>query len=79
MYKLSPSDLTFAWDGSKYCSYMKVKHSIVLRGIFGKMANLTSAFYDGKPIREISPALTLKLSTATFHKEDGHHFRASLE
>lgn len=61
MYKLSPSDLTFAWDGCKYCFYMKVKHKIVLRGIFpgifGKMANLTSSFYDGKPTSEISPSL----------------------
>jgi hypothetical protein len=61
MYKLSPSDLTFAWDGCKYCFYMKVRHNIVMRGIFpgifGRMANLTSAFYDGKPTSEISPDL----------------------
>jgi hypothetical protein len=40
---------------------MKVKHNIVLRGvfpgIFGRMANLTSAFYDGKLASEISPTL----------------------
>lgn len=61
IYKLSPSDLTFAWDGCKYCFYMKVRHKVVLPGIFpgifGKMANLTSNFYDGKPTSEISPAL----------------------
>jgi len=61
LYKLSPSDLTFAWDECKYCYYMKVKHNIVLRsafpGIFGKMGNLTSAFYLGKPAREISKTL----------------------
>jgi hypothetical protein len=61
VYKLSPSDLTFAWDECKYCFYMKVKHKIVLRGpfpsIFGKMANLTSDFYLGKPASEISPDL----------------------
>ena len=61
IYKLSPSDLTFAWDGCKYCFYMKVKHNVVLRsifpGMFGKMANLTSNCYDGKPTSEISPAL----------------------
>ncbi|MGZ3951948.1 MAG: PD-(D/E)XK nuclease family protein [Flavisolibacter sp.] len=61
MYKLSPSDLTFSWDGCKYCFYLKVKHNIALRGvfpgIFGKMANLTSEFYLGKPTSEISPDL----------------------
>jgi len=61
IYKLSPSDLTFTWDGCKYCFYMKVKHNLVLRtafpGIFGKMANLTSAFYMGRPCHEISPTL----------------------
>ena len=24
MYKLSPSDLTFLWDGCKHCFYLKV-------------------------------------------------------
>jgi hypothetical protein len=61
IYKLSPSDLTFAWDGCKYCFYLKVKHNIVLRGvfsgIFGKMANLTSEFYLGRSTSEISTAL----------------------
>jgi hypothetical protein len=57
IYKLSPSDLTFAWNECKCCFYLKVKHNIVLRtafpGIFGKMANLTSGYYHGKPAREI--------------------------
>ena len=61
MYKLSPSDLTFLWDGCKHCFYLKVKHNIVYRGgfpsIFGKMANLTSDFYQDKPTSEISPNL----------------------
>ena len=61
MYKLSPSDLTFAWDECKFCFYLKVKHNIFVRGpfpgIFGKMANLTSDFYQGKPAREICPDL----------------------
>jgi PD-(D/E)XK nuclease superfamily len=68
MYKLSPSDLTFNWDGCKYCFYLKVKHNIVLRGpfpgIFGKMANLTSEFYLGRSTKEISqdlPAGIVKL------------------
>ena len=61
IYKLSPSDMTFSWDECKYCFYLKVKHNIVLRtpfpGIFGKMANLTSAFYMDRPAAEISPTL----------------------
>jgi len=61
IYKLSPSDLTFAWEECKYCFYLKVKHNLVLRtpfpGIFGKMANLTSEFYLGKPASEISENL----------------------
>ena len=61
MYKISPSDLTFSWDGCKYCFYLKVKHNIVMRGIFpgifGKMANLTSEFYLGRSTSDISPDL----------------------
>ncbi len=61
LYKLSPSDLTFTWDECKYCFYMKVKHGVVLRtafpGIFGKMANLTSEFYQGRSAQEISQTL----------------------
>jgi hypothetical protein len=61
MYKISPSDLTFGWDGCKYCFYLKVKHNIALGGIFpgifGKMANLTSEFYMGRSTQDISPDL----------------------
>ena len=61
VYKLSPSDLTFLWDGCKHCFYLKVKHNIVYRGgfpsIFGKMANLTSYFYQDKLTSEIAPDL----------------------
>src|SRR5271157_1687692 len=61
MYKISPSDLTFSWDGCKYCFYLKVKHNIALRGIFPgiftKMGNLTSEFYLGQPTSAISPSL----------------------
>ena len=60
-YKLSPSSLTFDWDGCKFCFYMQVKHNIrmgsIFPGIFTKMANLTSGFYLGKPTSEISPSL----------------------
>jgi hypothetical protein len=61
IYKLSPSDLTFSWDGCKRCFYLKVKHNIVYRGLFpgmfGKMGDLTSNYYLDKPSSEISPEL----------------------
>jgi hypothetical protein len=61
MYKISPSDLTFGWDGCHYCFYMKLKHGVYLSGvfpgIFGRMANLTSEFYMGRSTRDISPTL----------------------
>ena len=61
IYNLSPSDLTFLWDGCKRCFYLKVKHNIVYRGpfpgMFGKMGDLTSNYYLDKPSSEISPKL----------------------
>jgi hypothetical protein len=61
IYHISPSDLTFAWDGCKRCFYLKVKHNLVYRGafpgMFSKMGNLTSNFYLDKPASDISPAL----------------------
>ncbi len=58
---LSPSDLTFLWDGCKRCFYLKVKHNIVYRGpfpgMFGKMGDLTSNYYLDKSSSEISPDL----------------------
>ena len=61
MYKPSPSGLTFTWGGCKHCFYLKVKHNIVYRGgfpgIFGKMANLASDFYQDKSASEISSEL----------------------
>lgn len=67
LYTLSPSDLTFLWDGCKYCFYMKVKHNLVYRGpfpgMFGTMGNLTSNFYLDQSTVEISatlPAGTVK-------------------
>jgi len=61
IYNLSPSDLTFSWDGCKRCFYLKVKHNIVYRGpfpgMFGKMGDLTSNYYLDKPSSEISPEL----------------------
>ena len=61
IYNLSPSELTFSWDGCKKCFYLKVKHNIVYRGpfpgMFTRMGDLTSNFYLDKPSGEISPDL----------------------
>ena len=61
VYNLSPSDLTFLWDGCKRCFYLKVKHNIVYRGpfpgMFGRMGDLTSNYYLDKSSSEISPDL----------------------
>ena len=61
IYNLSPSDLTFQWDGCKRCFYLKVKHNIVYRGpfpgMFGKMGDLTSNYFLDKPSSELSPTL----------------------
>jgi hypothetical protein len=61
IYNISPSDLTYLWDGCKRCFYLKVKHNIVYRGpfpgMFGKMGDLTSNYYLGKSSSEISPEL----------------------
>lgn len=60
-YTLSPSDLTFLWDGCKFCFYMKVRHSISYSGpfpgMFGSMGNLTSQYYQDKPASILSPGL----------------------
>jgi hypothetical protein len=60
-YQISPSDLTFGWDGCKRCFYLKVKHNIVHRGpfpgMFAKMGDLTSHYYLDRPTIELSPSL----------------------
>ena len=61
IFTLSPSDLTFLWDGCKKCFYLKVKHNIVYRGpfpgMFGRMGDLTSNYYLEKPSSALSPEL----------------------
>ncbi len=57
-YKLSPSDLTFAYEGCKRCFYLKMVHGIVqpsmpLPSIFSKIAGLLKDHYDGKPNSEL--------------------------
>lgn len=57
-YKLSPSDLTFSYEGCKRCFYQKVVNniaqpSIPLPSIFSKIAGLLKDHYNGKPTTEL--------------------------
>ena len=57
-YKLSPSDLTFSYEGCKRCFYLKVVNGIAqpsmpLPSIFSKIAGLLKNHYDGKPTNEL--------------------------
>lgn len=57
-YKLSPSDLTFLYEGCKRCFYLKMVHniaqpSIPLPSIFTKIAGLLKNHYDGKHTSEL--------------------------
>jgi hypothetical protein len=62
VYKLSPSDFTFLYEGCKRCFYLKVVHrvsqpSIPLPAVFSKIAMLLKDHYTGKGTREVHPAL----------------------
>lgn len=57
-YRLSPSDLTFSYEGCKRCFYQKVVNNIAqpsmpLPSIFSKIAGLLKNHYDGKPTGEL--------------------------
>ena len=57
-YKLSPSDLTFAYEGCKRCFYLKMvkgitQPSMPLPSIFSKIAGLLKNHYDGKRTSEL--------------------------
>ena len=57
-YKLSPSDLTFSYEGCKRCFYQKVVNGIALPSmplpsIFSKIAGLLKNYYDGKHTSEL--------------------------
>jgi len=61
-YKLSPSDLTFSYEGCKRCFYQKVVNNIAqpsmpLPSIFSRIASLLKNHYDGKPTSELHAAL----------------------
>lgn len=52
-YKLSPSELTYLYDGCKHCFVLKVKYglsqpSIPMAPIFGKIGGLQKEYYSGK-------------------------------
>ena len=57
-YRLSPSDLTFVYDGCKRCFYLKVvkgisQPSIPIPGVFSKIASLLKDHYTGKHTSEL--------------------------
>ena len=61
-YRLSPSDLTFSYEGCKRCFYLKVVNNIAqpsmpLPSIFSKIASLLKNHYDGKHTSELHVAL----------------------
>ena len=61
-YKLSPSDLTFLYEGCKRCFYQKTinniaQPSIPLPSIFSKIASLLKNHYNGKHTGELHVAL----------------------
>ncbi|MFH1772238.1 MAG: PD-(D/E)XK nuclease family protein [Candidatus Omnitrophota bacterium] len=62
VYKLSPSDLTYLFEGCKYCFCLKVKFnirqpSIPMPGIFSAIASKQKSFYAGKLCREFCDIL----------------------
>lgn len=60
VYKLSPSDFSFLYEGCKRCFYLKVHHRITqptmpLPGIFTIIASLLKTHYTGKNTKELHP------------------------
>lgn len=56
-WKLSPSDLTYLFEGCRYCFSLKVKHgigqpSMPMAGIFSAIAGSQKEFYSGKRTEE---------------------------
>src|SRR2546422_8683248 len=61
-YRLSPSELTFLYDGCKHCFVLRVKHgisqpSIPLPGIFSRIAALQKELYSGRRTESICSGL----------------------
>jgi hypothetical protein len=62
VYRLSPSDFTFLYEGCKRCFYRKVvqkisQPSIPLPAVFSRIAVLLKDHYTGKETSEVHPAL----------------------
>ncbi|MDP3920742.1 MAG: PD-(D/E)XK nuclease family protein [Candidatus Omnitrophota bacterium] len=61
-YKLSPSELTYLYEGCKFCFWLKVRHgisqpSMPMPGIFSTIAGLQKDFYGGKLTEEFCKEL----------------------
>jgi len=61
-YRLSPSDLTFLYEGCKHCFVLKVKHgipqpSIPLPSVFSKIAALQKDYYSDRRTEDFCPDL----------------------
>src|SRR5713226_6313805 len=61
-YRLSPSNLTFLYDGCKHCFVLAVKHgisqpSIPLPGVFSIIASLQKNHYSGRRTEDFCPQL----------------------
>lgn len=57
-YKLSPSDLTFLWDGCRRCFWLKVRHrvqpvSMPMPKIFTKIDQAMRHFFEGRRCEEV--------------------------
>lgn len=62
MYKLSPSDFKYLWEGCKHCYWQKVRNgvmqpSIQIPGIFNRMSGLLQKSLQGQNVREFVPEL----------------------
>lgn len=61
-YRLSPSDLTFLYEGCKHCFVLKVKHgisqpSIPIPGVFSIIGRLQKEYYSDRRTEEFCPDL----------------------
>ena len=61
-YKLSPSDLTYLFEGCKYCFSLKIKHGITqpsmpMPGIFASIAGQQKEFYTNRRTETFSHEL----------------------
>ncbi len=62
VYKLSPSDLTYSFEGCKFCFSLKVKNKITqpsmpMPGIFSAIAGRQKEFYSGRRTETFSSEL----------------------